>query len=139
MSPRQQQRIDAALVFDGDCAFCTRSVEWARRRFRRQPRIVAWQEADLDSLGLTARACHDAVQWVDYRGTEAGSRAVGRLLQAQGGFWSLIAWGPFVWPFSAMADSLYGLVARNRHRLPGGSAACDAEDPAPEDPTDGSS
>jgi predicted DCC family thiol-disulfide oxidoreductase YuxK len=122
---RSKPRLNAVVVYDGDCAFCLRSVRWAERKLRRQPRYAAWQDVDLDSLGLTARECHDAVQWVDYRGKEAGARAVGRLLQAQGGLWRLVAWPPFLWPFSAVADALYRWVSRNRHRLPGGTAACE--------------
>jgi predicted DCC family thiol-disulfide oxidoreductase YuxK len=124
-APRKPS-IDAALVYDGDCAFCTRSVGWVKRRFKRLPYITPWQEADLDRLGLTARQCHDALQWVDYRGTFSGAQAVGRLLQAQGGLWRLVAWLPFFWPFSSMAEGAYGLVAKNRYRLPGGTAACAA-------------
>lgn len=130
-------RVDAVLVYDGDCAFCARSVRWVQRRLPRQPRIAAWQDVDLDALGLTARECHEALQWVDYRGKEAGARAVGRLLQSQRGFWRLLGWPPFVWPFSALAEWMYGVVARNRDRLPGGTAACAVEpDPSLEPPSD---
>jgi len=106
--------VNAVIVYDGDCAFCLRSVRWAQRRLPRQPRFAPWQDVDLDSLGLTARECHDAVQWVDYRGKEAGARAVGRLLQAQGGFWRLLGWPPFLWPFNVAAEAAYRKLARNR-------------------------
>jgi predicted DCC family thiol-disulfide oxidoreductase YuxK len=121
--------LDASLVFDGDCAFCTSAANRVKRKFKHLPYVTPWQEVDLDRLGLTARQCHDALQWVDYRGTESGARAVGRLLQAQGGLWLLVAWTPFVWPFSSMAEGLYRLVAKNRYRLPGGTAACAVPQP----------
>jgi predicted DCC family thiol-disulfide oxidoreductase YuxK len=121
MSEVEPQRPDlnALLVFDGECGFCRRSVRWIQRTLPRQPRIEPWQSLDLDRWGLTARQCHDAVQWVEPRRTEAGARAIGRLLLAQGGVWRLLGWPPFVWPFSSAAEGLYRWVSRNRHRFKG--------------------
>lgn len=118
---RKQHPIDAALVYDGECGFCTRVADRVREKYPAQPRVVPWQEIDLDQYGLTARMCHEAVRWVDYRGNEGGARAIGRLWQAQGGWRRLVAWMPFVWPFSEFAAWVYRKVADNRHRLGGRS------------------
>ena len=109
--------LNAALVWDGDCDFCAR---WAARamRLRRRPLVIAWQDIeDLESYGLRARECYDALQWVEPGRKESGARAVGRLLRFQGGLWRLVAWTPFVWPFSSWAASAYDWVARNRRRF----------------------
>ena len=53
------------LVTDGDCGFCTRSIEWGRKRIRRLPVAVPYQRADLAALGLDEAACRTAVQFVD--------------------------------------------------------------------------
>jgi predicted DCC family thiol-disulfide oxidoreductase YuxK len=116
--------LNAALVWDGDCGFCARAATRVQR-MRRRPLVVAWQDIDdLDSYGLTARECHDALQWVEPGRKESGARAVGRLLRHQGRLWPLVAWMPFVWPFSVWAEATYRWVARNRYKLPGGTAAC---------------
>ncbi|MBM6404770.1 DUF393 domain-containing protein [Phycicoccus sp. CSK15P-2] len=115
------------LVFDGDCAFCTTSAD-ALRRLRRSPAdfgVEPWQHLDLTSLGLSEDACAEAVQWVAADGRVSGAeRAVAR---------SLLASRAWVRPVGALllapgvrplAGAVYRWVARNRHRLPGGTPAC---------------
>lgn len=112
-------------MYDGDCAFCTRSVRFIERRIARHPRIVAWQAADLDALGLTREMCETAVQWVDVDGTvSSGHRAVARTLVHGGGAWRLLGHLISLPGVSALAGVTYRWIARNRHRMPGGSALC---------------
>lgn len=116
---------DPVLVYDGDCAFCARSVRFIERRIARHPRVVAWQHTDLGSLGLTVEMCETAVQWVDVDGTVvSGHRAVARTLIHGGGFWKVL--GRFiVFPgVDRIAAAVYRWVAENRHRMPGGTAEC---------------
>lgn len=113
------------LLFDGDCAFCTSSVRWARRAIRRMPRAEPYQLADLDALGLTTEECATAVRYVarDHHVYVAHDAVSALLLGAGGGWWVLGASMrlPGVHWLSGLA---YRAVARNRHRLPGGTAAC---------------
>jgi predicted DCC family thiol-disulfide oxidoreductase YuxK len=114
------------LVYDGDCGFCTTSVRLLRRAFSGNYEVVAWQEADLAKLGLSQEQCQEALQWVGPAGErregaaafaavlKSADRAVGRVL---GRVFDL----PLI---SGAAESLYALVAANRHRLPGGTPAC---------------
>ena len=69
------------LVFDGDCAFCSSSVRAAQRVIGRMPTVIAYQFADLPSLGLTAEECAAAVRYIarDHR-AYAGEDAVAALL-----------------------------------------------------------
>ncbi len=116
------------LVYDGDCAFCTRVVELARARLGVQCRTVPWQQADLVALGLTEAQVVEKVWWVDPDGSKVSGhravaaalrhgapavRSVGRLLDAEA--------------LAPVASAGYDLVARNRHRLPGGTPACRTE------------
>ena len=119
------------LVFDGDCAFCTSSVQRLQRWFPDTFDVVPYQRADLASLGLTASECHDALQWVDGGRREAGARALGGLLRAGSGRGGLpgaaartAALLCDVPPTSWGAAAVYRVVAANRHRLPGGTPAC---------------
>jgi predicted DCC family thiol-disulfide oxidoreductase YuxK len=118
----------ATLVFDGDCAFCTSSVNWAERRLGAAADFVPWQEIDLAAAGLTQAKAERSVQWLpapDRPGTiRAGAGAVGRLLLASRWPWRALAAPALIPPFSWVAAVVYRLIAVNRHRLPGGTPAC---------------
>jgi predicted DCC family thiol-disulfide oxidoreductase YuxK len=117
------------LVFDGDCAFCSSSVRAGQRLIGRMPNVVAYQFADLPSLGLTPEECAAAVRYVarDHH-VYAGEDAVAALLLGAGrGWWflgALIRVPGIHW----LAGVAYRWVARNRHRLPGGTPACSLND-----------
>jgi predicted DCC family thiol-disulfide oxidoreductase YuxK len=113
------------FVFDGDCAFCTKCAEFIERRIPTRARVLPWQFADLDALGLTAAECADAVQWVGADGSRAaGPDAIARLLGDSGPLWRVAGAGLRFPPVRLAAWPVYRWVARNRHRLPGGTAAC---------------
>ncbi len=118
-------RTEPLLVFDGDCGFCTTWVRRLEKILTRFPEAQPWQWLDLDEVGLSLDdVTHYA--WVlvgdrRYRGHAAaaallmmqpqyGIRFVGRMLVTP--------------PFSWAAALGYAFIARFRHRLPGGTAAC---------------
>ena len=119
------------LLFDGDCAFCTRSADVARRVLPAGVDVVAWQFADLDAFGTTAERARAEVLWVDRDGVvSGGAPAVARALRAAGPPWALAGVVLSVPPVRWVAPFVYRLVAANRHRLPGGTPACRVADPA---------
>ncbi|MFJ2369262.1 thiol-disulfide oxidoreductase DCC family protein [Microbacterium sp. NPDC087665] len=113
------------LVFDGDCAFCTTWVRRLERVLDRFPNAQPWQWLDLDELDLSA---HDATHYVwllagDHR--FRGHAAFAALLQMQPQYGTRVIGRMLVTPpFSWAAALGYALIARFRHRLPGGTAAC---------------
>lgn len=117
--------LQSTLIFDGDCAFCTRCVEWAKDHFGRVPIIIPWQQADLPALGLTPEQCETAVQFVDDGGRiGSGEVAVARLLIFAGKGWQVLGRVMLIPGIRHICGLGYRWVARNRHRLPGGTAAC---------------
>lgn len=113
------------FLYDGDCAFCTRCADFIERRIPTPARVVPWQFADLPALGLTAEECEEAVQWIGADGVRvAGPDAIGYLLGSSGPGWRLAGRVLRIRPVRAAAWPAYRWVARNRHRLPGGTAAC---------------
>jgi predicted DCC family thiol-disulfide oxidoreductase YuxK len=113
------------LVYDGDCAFCSSSVRWIERRIRRHPTLIPYQRAPLDELGLTEAACGEAVQWVAVDGTvESANDAVAAMLVTAGSGWRVLGRTMQLPGIRWIAGVVYRWVARNRHRLPGGTAAC---------------
>ena len=120
----------AVLVFDGDCGFCTWSADRLRRWSTSGLHVVAWQDADLDRLGLTPAQCAEAVQLVAGAQRFSGGQAVGQALvrcrqpaRAAGAVVLLP-------PLAPLVSRVYRLVAANRYRLPGASAACRSDDDA---------
>ncbi|MBX7269275.1 DUF393 domain-containing protein [Micromonospora sp. Llam7] len=115
----------STFVYDGDCAFCTRCAEFIERRIPTGARVVPWQFADLGRLGLTEAECEEAVQWVGSDGSRAaGPDAIAALLASSGRLWRAAGAGLRIPPVRAAAWPAYRWVARNRHRMPGGTAAC---------------
>lgn len=112
------------LIFDGDCAFCTSSARTGQRWLGLE-HVEPWQYLDLDAMQLTAEQCHEAVQWVDVDGTVRSAQyaVIGALCHA-GGFWSVLGRTIALPGLHRFAGVVYRWVARNRHRLPGGTPAC---------------
>jgi predicted DCC family thiol-disulfide oxidoreductase YuxK len=123
------------LVYDGDCAFCTKCAH-AVERIGPDAEVVPWQFADLDDLGITEAQATEAVRWVEVDGrVRSGHEAIAASLIAAGGIWKLAGRTLLVPGISWFAARVYRLVARNRYRLPGGTPAC----AMPPDPDRGSS
>ena len=118
------------FVFDGDCAFCSSCARFIERRIRTTTHVVAWQFADLDALGLTEAQCEAAVQFAGPgRAPSAGPVAIADLLRGATGASGRLLWRPAgavlgFRPITTLAWPVYRWVARNRHRMPGGTAAC---------------
>ena len=117
--------IAPTFVYDGDCSFCTTCAGFIERRIPTRARVVPWQFADLDELGLTVEQCESAVQWVGGDGTvAAGPDAIALLLRDAGRFWQFAGGALQLGPVRLAAWPAYHWVADHRHLLPGGTAAC---------------
>jgi predicted DCC family thiol-disulfide oxidoreductase YuxK len=118
-------RTQPVLVYDGDCAFCT-SCARALERVGPDAEIVAWQLTDLTELGITEAQAIEAVQWVQVDGTvRSGHEAIAAALSTAGRIWGVIGRAVSMPGISWLAAEVYRLVADNRHRLPGGTPACE--------------
>jgi predicted DCC family thiol-disulfide oxidoreductase YuxK len=107
------------LVYDADCGFCTRSAHWLDE----QP--VAWHDLDLGTVGATAEEAAANAGWlVEGRITALGADAIAAALRARGGTASFVGWCLTVPGLRRLALIAYPRIAAQRHRLPGGTAAC---------------
>lgn len=134
MSDAREPDTPPLLVFDGDCGFCTATVNWAARRFRRPVEVVPWQRIDLDAFGLSRGDVDLYAWWIEAADPSDGEgelrkwrghRAAGRALRTCRGIWPLFGLllllpPPFAWLWAAG----YRLVARFRGYLPGSTPAC---------------
>ncbi|WP_441247243.1 thiol-disulfide oxidoreductase DCC family protein [Kitasatospora sp. McL0602] len=129
---------DPVLVFDGDCGFCATSVRFAERYLRATLASGGWeavpfQFADLPELDARAggrglvswERAERQILWLTPGGeVYAGAQAAARLLMRTGGAWAYLGAVLTLAPVRPVAAALYRLVARNRHRMPGGTPAC---------------
>ena len=125
MTPEAADGQRPIFLYDGDCAFCTTCARFIERRIPTSAEVSPWQFADLDALGVTQAQAEEAVLWIaDGRPVAAGPDAVARLLIDGGSWWRplgrVLALAPVRW----LAWPVYRCLSRNRHRLPGGTAAC---------------
>ncbi|MEV7596218.1 DUF393 domain-containing protein [Kitasatospora sp. NPDC089797] len=129
---------DPVLVFDGDCAFCSSCVRWGERYLRQTLASGGWEAVpfqfaelpELDALAggrgeVSAERAGREVLWVTPAGrVYGGAQAVARLLMRTGGPWAYLGAVLTSAPVRPVAAAVYRWVSRNRHRMPGGTAAC---------------
>lgn len=125
----QSMSADApVLVYDGDCAFCARSVRFILRHDRR--RTVRFAARD-GAFGRAVRtgdpglAAVDSLLWIEGAGAAVRTHSDAALAAARylGGGWALLAALGGLVP-RPLRDAVYRVIARNRHRLGLGAAAC---------------
>jgi predicted DCC family thiol-disulfide oxidoreductase YuxK len=111
--------VTGQIVYDADCGFCTRSARWV------DDRPVAWQSLDLAAVGATRDQADQFVGWLeDGRISALGAPAIAAALRARGGWTRPLGRLIDLPGVRRLAARTYPVVARHRHRLPGGTAAC---------------
>lgn len=116
------------LIFDGDCGFCTSTANYIAKHSDQPIEIFAWQLTDVSRFGLTVEQTAQQVYFVRDGRAFGGHEAFAQILRSQNnpimrgsGFLLMVP------PFSWFARIGYRLVAKYRHRLPGGTPACKLE------------
>lgn len=112
------------VLFDADCGFCTR---WIGVVERRVPGVAtaSIQSSDLAALGVAADRATAEMPLVRVDGEVVyGHVAWADILRAAGAPWSWLGVVLGSRPLRRPAGWLYGLIARHRGDLPGGSASC---------------
>ena len=112
------------LVYDADCGFCTRSAHWLDEA------PIAWHTLDLDALHVTqGEADANAGYLEDGKITDLGADAIIAALRAKRGSGRLLGLLMATPGIRQIAHLVYPRIAANRHRMPGGTAACKIEPP----------
>ena len=114
------------ILFDSDCGFCSRCVHVAVGPwFAARCRPVAFQEVDLSIHNLAVDKCAESLHCVAPDGTiSVGHEAVAAILRRSRRPWPLVGRLILLPGISRLAAWAYGVVAKNRHRLPGGTQEC---------------
>lgn len=114
------------LIFDGDCAFCTTWVARLRAWLPAFPEAQPSQWTDLSAYALSAEDVARYAWYITPRRQFGGHLAFSALLRSQPRFGlRLLGWLIATPPWSWLAAAGYDFVARFRHRLPGGTPACE--------------
>jgi predicted DCC family thiol-disulfide oxidoreductase YuxK len=112
------------LVYDADCGFCTRSAQWL------DASPIAWHTLDLDAVHVTQAEADANAGWLeDGHITHLGADAISAALRAKRGAARIMGWAMRVPGIRGLAALVYPRIAANRHRMPGGTAACRIEPP----------
>ena len=118
---------DALLIYDGDCAFCKQSLKWALDKLPAFCRYVAFQKVDFNEFGLQLSDVRSQVWLIAGEKRLGGHRAVSWLFRQQKSLgWRTL--GALIDWFSPISALVYRWVAKNRHRLPGGTKECTIND-----------
>lgn len=131
MSPDPSSPEPSAIIYDGDCVFCQRSVRFIHRhdragRFRFASRQSPAGERLLGDEGIGLAP--NSMVLVDDEGTWLRSDAVLRIASRLGAPWS---WARvFLILPRALRDGVYAVVARLRRRISSRLPACPLPDAA---------
>lgn len=122
----QQAVSPPVLLFDGDCAFCSSCARWITAHVPTPVDLHPWQWTDLEPLGVEVDEVDAAVVLVDVhlRHTSGPEAFAGLLRSSTSGAWRAAGRVLGVRPVLAVAWPVYRWIARNRHRMPGGTAQC---------------
>ncbi|NHB85020.1 DUF393 domain-containing protein [Tessaracoccus sp. HDW20] len=114
------------MLYDADCGFCTASVRVVTGRwFLARVTAAPFQSQDLPRLRLSVDNCEAALHVLAGREVHVGGAAIARILRSSRAPWPLVGRALGLPVMRWITERCYRLVARNRHRLPGGTVACE--------------
>lgn len=115
--------IPQLMIFDGDCAFCSSSARLLKKMTKSRIAIEPYQFLNLQEFGLSEELTSKAVYYVSDQNYVA-NKAIARALIDSKTSWSILGHLMNLPLIRSIAGWVYYWVARNRHRLPGGTPEC---------------
>lgn len=114
----------AVLLYDGDCGFCSASIDWLTERRMLGVPARTWQSCDPDGLPVPVERLTTEVVLVDGPVVLGGADALAAAVRSAGSWRRVLGVFGGLPGIRTVARPVYRLVARNRYRLPGGTGAC---------------
>lgn len=123
--PKPTEAGTRLLIFDGDCGFCTTTANWIVEHSSVAVAAKPCQWTNLEPLGLTLDEAEAKVQLVWDDLIYSGHKCFGKLLMIQRNpLIRLVGRVVNSKALDGISARAYDWVAKNRHRLPGGTPAC---------------
>ncbi len=122
IAPKITTDLSPALVYDGSCGFCSRSVRFLLRHERRHDLLFVTRDSDLGkrlrrTYGMEAI---ESMLWIEGQRAYAESDAVMKAADYLGGWWSPLAILSSFCP-ALILNGVYKLIAKNRRRFSSGA------------------
>ena len=113
------------LVYDGECGFCNRSVQFILRHEHRRDLLFVPRGSE---LGRSLRQTYgmeavESMLWIEGDRVFTQSESVIKTAEYLGGWWSKLALVASLCP-SVVLNFAYKVIARSRRRLMRGSVHC---------------
>lgn len=113
------------LLFDGDCSFCTTSINLIKKYAKNSVHIIPYQKVNLKEYGLDENYCERYIHFIcqnknKYTGAKAFSEFFrycgfrGRVLGSVIRFFEIFK----------LSTLIYSIISKFRHKLPGGTPEC---------------
>lgn len=119
---------NSVLIFDGDCGFCTSTANYIVKHSKAPIVAHAWQLVDVTQYGILQPQAAERVYLYSEGQAHGGHEAFAELLRIQHNpALRVIAFLMVVPPLCWLSRIGYALVAKFRHKLPGGTPACKIE------------
>lgn len=122
--------VTTQLIFDGDCAFCTRCVLWGQKHLAKFPETLAYQAIKPEDYGLTTSQVANSIWLISAKLKPLpANEAIAAILRAETAIgWRLLGWAISLPLIRGGVKRGYYWVARNRAKMPGATAACELPD-----------
>lgn len=125
--------IERVLIYDGDCHFCQLSLDFGIRHLAIFPKYVAFQKVNPSNFLLSESDVRSQIWLVpensnDFKPLGGHLAAAEILIMQKNVLLKLAGWLMKTPPTSYLAKVGYRWIAKNRHRLPGGTKQCKIED-----------
>ncbi len=117
----------SVILFDGECNFCNRAVQFVLRRdpaghFQFASLRSPAAQRLLQQAGIKRESLPDSMVLVEGGNVYTQSTAALRIVRRLSGLWPLLSLCLLI-P-RVLRDAVYNLIARNRHRLIRGRQTC---------------
>lgn len=115
---------ESVLIFDGDCAFCSSSARLLKKLTKNRIAVEPFQFLQLADYDLNQELTSKAVYYVTKTETFVAARAIARALIDSRTPWAIAGFFMNLPVVVSFAELVYYWVAKNRHKLPGGTPEC---------------
>jgi predicted DCC family thiol-disulfide oxidoreductase YuxK len=129
MTARDQTELSGrhtVLLYDNDCGFCRRSVQWLHdHNALGHTHTAAWQSLDPHQLPVARDRLEREIILISGGDIHGGATALALAVTRGPLPWRLTGRALRLPVLHTLAAYVYRKIAANRHRMPGATAACE--------------